>query len=196
MRIIALLPLLSLIAAPAIAQTSPAPQQGLGGTAVAGVCLLSREAIFANAKVGVAATARLKQLTDQAQAELDTERKPLEAEIQALQAEAAKLTPEQRRVREAALAPRRTAIQARTQQRTREIEATRGKAMARIAETLQPLIAEVYKARNCGLLIDRTTVLGGNMANDLTPAAVAVLDAKLATIAFERESLPAESTAR
>ncbi|CAN5747562.1 hypothetical protein BH11PSE6_BH11PSE6_04940 [soil metagenome] len=196
MRIIALLPLLSLIAAPAIAQISPAPQQGLGGTAVAGVCLLSREAIFANAKVGVAATARLKQLTDQAQAELDTERKPLEAEIQALQAEAAKLTPEQRRVREAALAPRLTAIQARTQQRTREIEATRGKAMARIAETLQPLIAQVYKARNCGLLIDRTTVLGGNMANDLTPAAVAALDAKLATITFERESLPAESMAR
>lgn len=196
MRIIALLPLLSLIAAPAIAQTSPAPQQGLGGTAVAGVCLLSREAIFANAKVGVAATARLKQLTDQAQAELDTERKPLEVEIQALQAEAAKLTPEQRRVREAALAPRLTAIQARTQQRTREIEATRGKAMARIAETLQPLIAQVYKARNCGLLIDRTTVLGGNMANDLTPAAVAALDAKLATITFERESLPAESMAR
>ena len=196
MRIIALLPLLSLIAAPAIAQTSPAPQQGLGGTAVAGVCLLSREAIFANAKVGVAATARLKQLTDQAQAELDTERKPLEVEIQALQAEAAKLTSEQRRVREAALAPRLTAIQARTQQRTREIEATRGKAMARIAETLQPLIAQVYKARNCGLLIDRTTVLGGNMANDLTPAAVAALDAKLATITFERESLPAESMAR
>ena len=196
MRIIALLPLLSLIAAPAIAQTSPAPQQGLGGTAVAGVCLLSREAIFANAKVGVAATARLKQLTDQAQAELDTERKPLEVEIQALQTEAAKLTPEQRRVREAALAPRLTAIQARTQQRTREIEAPRGKAMARIAETLQPLIAEAYKARNCGLLIDRTTVLGGNMANDLTPAAVAALDAKLATIAFERESLPAESMAR
>ena len=196
MRIIALLPLLSLIAAPAIAQTSPAPQQGLGGTAVAGVCLLSREAIFANAKVGVAATARLKQLTDQAQAELDTERKPLEVEIQALQADAAKLTPEQRRVREAALAPRLTAIQARTQQRTREIEATRGKAMARIAETLQPLIAQVYKARNCGLLIDRTTVLGGNMANDLTPAAVAALDAKLATITFERESLPAESMAR
>ena len=196
MRIIALLPLLSLIAAPAIAQISPAPQQGLGGTAVAGVCLLSREAIFANAKVGVAATARLKQLTDQAQAELDTERKPLEVEIQALQAEAAKLTPEQRRVREAALAPRLTEIQARTQQRTREIEATRGKAMARIAETLQPLIAQVYKARNCGLLIDRTTVLGGNMANDLTPTAVAALDAKLATITFERESLPAESMAR
>ena len=113
MRIIALLPFLSLIAAPAIAQTSPPAQQGLGGTPVPGVCLLSREAIFANAKVGVAATARLKQLTDQAQAELDAERKPLDAEIQALQTEATKLTPERRRVREAALAPRLTAIQTR-----------------------------------------------------------------------------------
>ena len=196
MRIIALLPFLSLIAAPAIAQTSPPAQQGLGGTPIPGVCLLSREAIFANAKVGVAATARLKQLTDQAQAELDAERKPLDAEIQALQTEATKLTPERRRVREAALAPRLTAIQTRAQQRTREIEATRGKAMARIAETLQPLIAQAYQARNCGLLIDRTTVLGGNMANDLTPAAVAALDAKLATIAFERESLPIDSMER
>ena len=68
--------------------------------------------------------------------------------------------------------------------------------MARIAETLQPLIAQAYQARNCGLLIDRTTVLGGNMANDLTPAAVAALDAKLATIAFERESLPIDSMER
>lgn len=191
MRRIALFPLLSLIAMPAFGQTPAAPQQGLGGPAIPGLCLVSREAIFANAKVGVAATARLRQLAATAQAEVETERKPLEAEIKTYQADAAKLTPEQRRAREAAVAPRVTALQAKTEQRTREIEATRTKAMARVADALQPVIAQVYKARGCGLLLDRNTVLGGNMANDLTPAVVTALDAKITTIDFDRETLSA-----
>ena len=172
------------------AQTPPPAQQpGLGGNPIAGICLLSREAIFANAKAGIAASARLKQISDAAQAEVDAERKPVEAEIKAFQAEAAKLTPAQRQTREQALSAKLQPIQAKAQLRSREIEATRAKAMDRIATETQPVIAQAYKAKNCGLLVDRNMALGGNFTNDLTPAVVQGLDAKLSTITFEREAL-------
>lgn len=185
-------------AAPALAQqaapAAPATQP-LGGSAIPGLCLLSRQAIFANAVVGKAASTRLAQLTREAQAEVDAERKPLDTDIQAFQAEAARLAPAQRTQREQALQPRLQAVQAKTQQRSREIEATREKAMATIAGYAQPVIAQVYTQHKCGLLVDRNSVLGGNMSNDLTPEVVKGLDAKVTTISFNRETLPAQPAA-
>jgi len=179
-------------ATPTFAQQTAPAAQPLGGTAIPGLCLLSREAIYANAAVGKAASARLAQLAKDAQTEVDTERKPLEADIQAFQADAAKLTPAQRTQREQALQPRAQAVQAKTQLRAREIEATRAKALGQIAGYAQPVIAQVYGQHKCGLLVDRNSVLGGNMANDLTPDVVKGLDAKVTTITFNRETLPAQ----
>lgn len=175
--------------APAAPAAAAAPV--LGGPAIAGVCLLSRAVVFATAKVGVAATARLQQLTQQAQAEIDAERAPIEADAKALQAEQATLTPAIREQRTQALAQRLRAVEQKAALRRREIEATREKAMGRIIAAMQPLVAQVYQAHGCGLLLDRTAVIGGNLANDLTPAVVKDLDAKITTISFEREALAA-----
>lgn len=182
---------------PALAQQEApaAPAQPLGGPAIPGLCMLSREAIYANAAVGKAASARLTQLAKEAQTEVDAERKPLDTEIQAFQAEAAKLTPAQRTQREQALQPRIQAVQTKTQQRAREIEATRTKALGQIAGYAQPVIAQVYTQHKCGLLVDRNTVLGGNMTGDITPDVVKALDAKISTITFNRETLPPQPAA-
>ncbi len=161
-------------------------EPGLGGSAIAGVCLLSREAVFANAAVGKAASARLKQIAEAAQTEIQMDAKSFQADV-------AKLTPEQRKSREQELATRIQAGQAKAQQRSREIDATRAKALDRIASEIQPLVARIYKERNCGLLVDRNSVLGGNMANDLTAAVVKALDAKVTTISFNRENLALQS---
>ena len=176
------------------APAQPASAPGLGGPVVAGVCLLSREAIFANAAAGKAATARL-QLASEAQTEIDAERRPIDADIKAFQAEQTKLTPDQKAAREKALAARLGPVQAKAQQRGREIEATRAKALERISAEAQPVIAQVYKAKACGLLVDRGSVLGGNLANDLTPAVVQGLDARLPTLTFDRETLPTPAPA-
>ncbi|HLZ78989.1 MAG TPA: OmpH family outer membrane protein [Sphingomonas sp.] len=170
--------------------TAPASPT-LGGPAIAGVCLLSRPAVFATARVGVAATARLQQLTEQAKAEVEAERKPIEADAKAFEAEQARLSPEQRQSRAQALEQRLRAVQQKAALRSREIEATREKAMTRIVSTMQPLVQQVYQARGCGLLVDRGSVLGGNMTNDLTPAVIQGLDARMATISFDREALAA-----
>jgi Skp family chaperone for outer membrane proteins len=164
-----------------------------GGPAIQGVCFLSREAVFTNAKVGKAATVRLQQLTQQAQTQIQSEGAPITADVNAYRAQQASLKPEERQTREQALGQRVQKVQADEAQLGREIEATRIKAMERIAQDIQPIVATAYTAKGCGLLLNREAVLGGNMTNDLTAAVVQGLDAKITTISFDREVLPPQA---
>lgn len=179
-------------------QSAPAAApaaEALGGPVVPGVCLLSRQAIFANAKVATAATTRLQQLATEAQTEVNAERAPLDKDQAAFQAEFPKLTPDQRLQRQQALEARMQPVRVKAEQRSREIEATRAKVLAQISDRAQPVIAEVYRARKCGMLLDRNSVLGGNLANDLTADVVTALDAKVTPLSFNREVLsPAPAT--
>ncbi|RDS81723.1 OmpH family outer membrane protein [Dyella monticola] len=167
----------------------------MSGPVVSGVCFLSREAIFANAKVGKAATDRLKQLAAQAQSDIDAERKPLDADVQSYRSQASSLTADQRQSREQALSERVQKVQADQTLRGRELEATREKAFNQIAQYAQPVISDAYRNKGCGVLLDRNMVLGGNMTNDLTPLVIQGLDAKVTTISFNLEQLPASSGA-
>lgn len=169
-----------------------AQAQPLGGPVVPGVCLLSREAIFANAAVGKAASARLQELTRAAQAEVDAQRTPIETEARALEGQADNAETRQRRQ---ALATRFQTLQQQAAQVGQEIEATRAKALERISTEAQPVIAQVYGQKSCGLLFDRNSALGGNFANDLTADVVRGLDARIQTITFERERLPQQPAA-
>lgn len=188
----ACLPLLGALVVPALAQTTPPAAQPLGGPLVAGVCLLSREAIYANAAVGKAATARLQELARVAQSEIDTARTPIETEAKALEGQPDNAQTRQRRD---AAAAKWQALQVKATHNSREIEATRVSALQRIANDAQPVIAQVYSQKKCGLLLDRNTALGGNFGNDLTPDVVKGLDAKVQTITFERERLPQQAPA-
>jgi Skp family chaperone for outer membrane proteins len=179
-------------AQPGAAQTNTA--QALGGPALPGICLLSQQAVLTNAKIGVAATARLKQIAEQVQTEIYAVRTPLETDARALDAQRASLKPADLQARQQAIAARAQALQQTVSQRQREIEATRQKAVARIANEAQSVIAATYKTRGCGLLFDRSSVLGGNMAGDITGAVVQGLDAKISTITFEREILPPQTS--
>ncbi|MNX23865.1 Outer membrane protein (OmpH-like) [compost metagenome] len=170
-------------ALPAAAQQA----QPLGGPVIPGVCLLSREAVFANAAAGKAASARLQELAAAAQTEIETERQPLEAQLRALETQPDNAA---RRQRAETLAGQWQALQQKAAHASQEVEATRVKAMERIANEAQSAIAQVYAAKSCGLLLDRNSALGGNFANDLTADVVQALDARLSTITFERERLP------
>ncbi|WP_129778037.1 OmpH family outer membrane protein [Peristeroidobacter soli] len=169
---------------------APSQTQGLGGPEIPGVCLLSRQAIFANAEVGKSASEQIARLTEQSQAEFEAQRKPLEEEARKLEGEKASLPAAKFTEQQQALARRWSELQKKAEHRTREIEATRQKAIDRISTEAQPVLAEVYKQRKCGLLIDRGVALGGNMNGDLTAAVVKALDARIKTIPIQREILP------
>lgn len=182
------------LSAPAAGQpASPVTAtQPLGGPQVARVCLLSQQAVFANAKVGLAAVQRLKQLAAQAQASPDAERASLQADAKALEGQRASLKPADYQMKAQALEGRAQSLQERLQMSARQIELTRQKVLAQIAAAAQPAIAMTYKQRNCGLLLDRNAALGGNMAGDLTQAVIQGLDAKMTTINFDLAPLPAQ----
>lgn len=148
---------------------------------------MSREAIFANAAVAKAATTRLAELARTAQSEIDQQRTPLETEVKSLEGQPDNAQTKQKRD---ALATRWTALQRKAAHNSREIEATRAKAMERILTEVQPVISQAYTNKKCGLLLDRSVTLGGNFANDLTADVLKGLDAKIQTITFERERLP------
>jgi Skp family chaperone for outer membrane proteins len=164
--------------------------QPLGGPVVAGVCLLSEEAVLANAKVGLAASARLQQITKDAEDEVANARAPLDADARALEAQRPSMNPDDFRQKQQAIAIRIQTLQQLAAQRSREIELTRQKALGQIATAEKPLIADAYNAKKCGLLFNRTSAMGGNFANDLTPEVVKALDAKMTTITFDREAEP------
>ena len=174
-------------AAPA---TPPRASEGLGGPVVPGICFLSREAVLVNSRVGAAATQRLQQLATSAEAEIATERRAIEADIAAFRKDAAKMSAEARQAKDAELAARLQPIQAKAAHIAREIEATRVKVTEKISAEAQPVIAQAYTGRRCGLLLDRTAALGGNLANDLTAAVVQSLDKRIQTLDFDRERLP------
>jgi len=181
----------AILLAAAFASTSASAQSGtadaaagqsLGGPVVPGVCLLSREAIFANAAVGRASSARLAELATAAQSEIDAQRIALETEVSALEGQGDSPA-------RAALAQRWQALQRQAAHDSAEIDATRTAVLERISAEAQPVIVQAYTAKSCGLLFDRTSALGGNFANDLTADVVRGLDARIQTISFERERL-------
>lgn len=175
---------------PAHAATAPAAGATLGGNPVPGVCMLSREAVFAQSKVGQAASERLKSLAQQQQQSLETQRGPLQADVQAFQQKASTLTEAQRQQQGQALQQRMQAFQAQTNQLDQRIEATRGKVMEQIGQQAQPLVNSAYSSHHCGLLLNRDAVLGGNTANDLTPEVVSGLDAHITSLNFNLEPAP------
>ncbi|MEO7052827.1 MAG: OmpH family outer membrane protein [Rhodanobacter sp.] len=167
--------------------------ESLGGSPVAGVCLLSREAVFAQSKIGQAASDRLGQLAEQARSQLAAQRKPLDADIQTFQSKASTLTEAQRKQQGEALQLRMQAFQAQASEQNERVQLTRAKAMQQIGLDAQPIVASTYTSHHCGLLLNRDAALGGNMANDLTKDVVEGLDRKVTTITFNLEPLPAKS---
>lgn len=167
----------------------------LGGSPVPGVCMLSREAVFAQSKVGKAASERLGQLAEQARTGLSNQRKPLDTDIQSFQQKSSTLSEAQRKQQGAALQQRMQTFQSQASEQNERIQLTRAKVMQQIGQAAQPIVAASYTKHKCGLLLNRDSVLGGNTTNDLTSDVVQGLDAKLTTISFNLEPLPAKGAA-
>ncbi|OOG50949.1 OmpH family outer membrane protein [Rhodanobacter sp. C01] len=169
---------------------SSARAADLQGNPVPGVCLLSREAVFAQAKVGQAASQQLSQLADQARSQLASERKPLDADVQSFQQKEPSMSEAQRKEQGAALQQRMQTLQTQADNLNERIQLTRAKAMQSIGQAAEPIVAGSYGSHHCGLLLNRDSVLAGNMSNDLTSDVVQGLDRKITTIALSLEPLP------
>ena len=177
------------VATPAAAAAIATPAASKGPL-VPGVCLLSQEALIARSKVGQVATARLRELAGQVQANLNAEKARLEARGKALNDKRATLTPLQIQAQSQALNQSAQALQAKAGERSQQIDATKGRVLNQVLQQAQPFVAQAYAAHGCGLLFAREAVLTGNLGNDLTDEVLAALDAKGTPITFDLEPTP------
>jgi Skp family chaperone for outer membrane proteins len=167
---------------PAEAQAAASPQ------AVASSA--GAPSVYANAAVGKAATARYRDLAAGLRGRLAPQQQAIQNDARTLEAARTTLPPDKLQQQTQTLAARLRALQAQNAAYTKALEATRVKALRRIAVWANPIIADVYKARHCGALFSRDAMLAGNPAMDLTADVVKGLDASVTTIAFDLERLP------
>jgi Skp family chaperone for outer membrane proteins len=178
---------------------APAADTQLGGPVVPGVCVLSRQAVFDASAVGKAANEKYKALRLEAQNQVNTEQAKIMVDARALEAQKVSLPPAEYQTRQQELAKRLQALQLVAAADSRDLEATRQDVVVRISKEAQPIIAQVYKDKGCGLLVSRDAILAGNPAMDITVAVVAGLDAKITTIDVTRkhgDAAPNPSLAR
>ncbi len=172
-------------AAPAAAVAASTPS----GPPIPNVCIFSNQAAIGTSAVGKYVVSRLQQIQAQAQAELQAEETSLQTDVKAYGAQRASLSSDVQQQRERALTDRAQALQAKAQQRNRELEATQQKALARVVSEYNPIVVTVMRARSCGLVLDGQATLAFNPAMDLTADVVRQLDAKITQFPFEREHL-------
>jgi len=171
---------------PAAAAAGPAFTPG---AALPGICIYSNERAIGGSVVGKFVGQRIETITSQVNAELNAEKNAIQTEGKALEAQRATLPQEQLEQKALQLNQRGKALQAKAQQRSREIDATEQKAVSRIGAEIQPLVMEVVNSRSCGVLLDGNAVLLANPAMDITGAVVTKLNAKITQFAFDRERL-------
>lgn len=171
---------------------APSAETSLGGPVIPGVCVLSRQVVFDASKVGQAANAKYKDLRDAAQAAVSAEEAKIVTDAKTVEGQKGSLSPAEYQSRQQDLAKRLQALRTVAAADSRDLEATRLDVVGRISKEAQPVIAEVYKDKGCGLLVSRDAIMAGNPAMDITPAVVARLDAKITSIAVQRK--PAAAT--
>ncbi len=191
---------LATAAGPAVAQTraAAAPAAGAGithGPVIPGVCVLSQRGAIGGSTVGRYVADRLQQITNQVRSEIGPEQTAIDNDARALQAQRATLDAASYQSRASALQARAAAWQQKVDLRQREVQETQRKALGRVAQELSPVAQQLYQQRRCSILLDGDVVIAVNPQMDLTPAAVAALNARITQFPFDREHLQTAGSA-
>ena len=90
---------------------------------------------------------------------------------------------------------RADALRQKSDLRSRELQATRDKALNRIAQELNPIAIQLYQQHHCSVLLDKGSTMVVNPDMDLTNQAVTMLNAKITQFPFDREHLDTPAAA-
>ena len=184
--------LATLTAGAAAAQTpaqTPAPLTH--GPAITGVCIYSPQALLQNSTAGQSLAAGLQRLGEEVRGELAPYGASLESEATALQQGGQVADPDGSRAR--AWQTRLQEAQQLEQTRANELRYTERLQTQTIVSAARPVVAALYQERGCSLLLDGSSILAGNPAMDITPAAIQRLNQALPALpTFQRSAVPAE----
>ncbi len=181
----------SLVATAASAQQAPAGPQN-PGPVIPGVCTYYNARLLAQSSAGQAVEARMQQLAQEVQGELQPYATTIQTEATALQTGGASIPADQMQQRRQALQQRAQEAQQLEGTRENELRYTLGTQRQKITEAVSPILTALYQEKGCGLLLDRESVFMMNPAMDLTDVAIQRLNAALPTLTFNRMPVPAQ----
>ena len=182
-------------ARPAATAAAPAAAtaNAITGQPIAGVCVYNDDRAVATSSVGKAAAARMQALKAQVQAELQGEQTAIQTDAKALEAKRATLSAAQLQTQAQPLQQRAEALDRKAQLRSRELEATGGRALQQIHTAIVPIVSQISSSRNCSVLLNGESVMAVNPAMDVTDAVVTQLNTRMSTITFDRANLAAQA---
>ncbi|QSF53114.1 OmpH family outer membrane protein [Brevundimonas fontaquae] len=184
----------SLIATAASAQQASAPANP--GPVIPGVCVYYNARLLAQSSAGQAVEARMQQLAQEVQGELQPYATSIQSDAQQLQASGSSLPADQLQQRRQALQQRAQEAQQLEATRENELRYTLGMQRQAITEAVSPILTALYQEKGCGLLLDRESVFMMNPAMDVTDLAIQRLNAALPTLSFNRMAVPAQTQAQ
>ncbi len=177
-------------ASAAFAQTPAAAPAAapVGGPPIPGMCTINIEGVIQTSAVGKVVRDRLEQLQAVVTAELTTEQQQLQTENNAINA----IPPEQQQApatlqRINLFKERYRAFEQKNQQRAQELKATEQAEIRVIAQNLNPILAQIYTERKCGLVLNQYAFANPQM--DVSEVALQRLNAKITTLVFDRVHL-------
>ena len=181
--------LASLTASAALAQSQGPANPG---PAIPGVCVYFNQRVLAQSTVGQAVQARMEQLAQEVQGELQPYATAIQTEAQALQQGQATIPADQMNQRRQQLQQRIQEAQQLEATRENELRYTLAEQRRKISEAIEPLLVAVYQEKGCGIMIDRESVFILNPAMDVTDTVIQRLNAQLPTLSFNRMPVPAQ----
>lgn len=184
--------LATLLSSTAVQAQTQAPAAVTHGPVIPGVCVYFNQRLLAQSTAGQAVQARMEQLAQEVQAELNPYMTHLQTEAQALQQGQATIPADQLSQRGQALQQRLQEAQQLEETRNNELRYTLSEQRRLIAEAVDPILTRIYQERGCGILFDRESVFAMNPAMDITDAAIQGLNGVLPTLSFNRLPVPVQ----
>jgi Skp family chaperone for outer membrane proteins len=176
-------------AAPATAAKPP----GKAPTAI--ILFLDRGTVLRQSAVGKNMYAQVEALAKKMETDFAPENKKLQADVQALQNQAAVLAPDVRQQRIKELEGRRQAFQKKVQDRQAAIQAGLAKARQQVEQALGPILEKIMIERGANLLLDRGLVVLGATDLDVTATVIGRLNTSLPKVTVTPVAPPKPATA-
>jgi len=164
-------------AAPARPAAAPGAPAAKAPTAV--ILFLDRATVLRQSAVGKDMATQVEGLVKKMEADFAPENKKLQTDVQALQNQAAVLSPEVRQQKVKELEGRRQAFQKKVQDRQAAIQAGLANSRTQVEKALGPILERIMVERSANLLLDRGLVVLGATDLDVTSTVIQRLNGAL-----------------
>ena len=188
-------------AAPRPAAAAPAPAApGVAAPAAAKapqavILFLDRATVLRQSTVGKDMATQVEGMVKKMEGDFAPENKKLQADVQALQSQAAVLAPDVRQQKIKDLESRRQAFQKKVQDRQASIQAGLAQARTKVEQALGPILEKIMIERGANLLLDRGLVVLGATDLDVTASVIGRLNTTLPKVVVTLAAAPPAAAA-